>query len=67
MPIMHLWVKASVEGIDHSDSYTNAAIESYHAVLKGMHLKGRKRLVGRRVDWLITTLLDEVDEHYWCV
>ena len=43
--------------------FTNANIEAYHGVLKFKHLKGRKRLVGRRLDWLIQTLLQEVEEH----
>jgi hypothetical protein len=54
-----------MEDIDHSDAYTNAHIEAYHAVLKYFHLKGRKRLVGRRLDWLIDNLYTHVDEHYW--
>jgi hypothetical protein len=30
------------------------------------HLKGRKRLISRRLDWLIHKLLSEVNENYWC-
>ena len=62
-----LWVKGSLKDIDHSDAYTNAAIEAYHRVLKDLHLKGRKRLEGRRMDWLIEMLLNHVITHYWCV
>lgn len=64
-PSLEKWVKASLEEIDHSDTYTNACIEAYHNVLKALHLKGRKRLIGRRLDWLIVMLVMEVDEHYW--
>lgn len=65
-PFMERWVKAVLEGIDNSGQWTNGAIEGYHAVLKDLHLKGRKRLIGRRLDWLIHMLLSQVDEHYWC-
>ena len=65
-PFMDRWVKAVLEGIDHSKQVTNGAIEGYHAVLKDLHLKGRKRLISRRLDWLIHKLLSEVDENYWC-
>lgn len=61
-----LWVKGSLKDIDHSNAYTNAAIEAYHRVLKDLHLKGRKRLAGRRLDWLIDCLLSHIINHYWC-
>lgn len=61
-----LWVKGSLAGVDHSNAYTNAAIEAYHKVLKDLHLKGRKRLSGRRLDWLITCLMTTAIKHYRC-
>jgi hypothetical protein len=64
---LSLWVKGSLKDIDHSDAFTNAAIEAYHRVLKDLQLKGRKRLSGRRLDWLINTLLSKAITHYWCV
>jgi hypothetical protein len=69
-PQFELWCKAAIEGLDHSDSYTNGAIESYHLVLKTMDLRGRRVLIGRRLDWLIKTLTDgnmSVLERYWYV
>ncbi len=36
---------------------TNVAIESYHAILKAQLKLGKRRLVGRRVDWCIYELI----------
>ena len=65
LPHLEKWCKGSLENIDHSGAFTNAHIEAYHAVLKSLHLKGRKRLCGRRLDWLIDNLYTHVDEYYW--
>ena len=44
---------------------TNAPIEGYHSTLKAT-LKSRKcRMLGRRVDWLVHKLIEEVLNHFW--
>lgn len=63
---LELWAKSSLAGIDHSNAYTNNALEAYHRVLKELMLKGRKRLKGRRLDWLIERLLTKCINWYWC-
>ena len=64
---LELWVKGALEGIDHSKAYTNAHIEAFHAVLKEFDLKGRKRLKGRSLDWLVCQLMTSVVGRYKCV
>lgn len=63
---LELWVKGALEGLDHSKAYTNAHIEAFHAVLKEFDLKGRKRLKGRSLDWLVCQLLTSVIGRYKC-
>ncbi len=64
---LELWVKGALAGIDHSNAFTNAHIESYHNVLKAFDLKGKKRLQGRRLDSLVGDLLTTVVSRYRCV
>ena len=64
---LSLWVKGALAGIDHSNAFTNAHIESYHNVLKAFDLKGKKRLQGRRLDSLVADLLTTVVSRYRCV
>jgi hypothetical protein len=63
---MERWVKGALEGIDHSRAYTNAHIETYHGVLKEFDLKGRSRLKGRHLDWLVCQLLTVCVGRYKC-
>jgi hypothetical protein len=60
-----MWLKAALFNVDHSKCFTNACLESYHNVLKNLHLKGRKRLVGRRLDWMMVKLMGDIEQNYW--
>ena len=51
--------------IPHAGQNTNAAIESYHSILKSILTSTKERLVGRRMDWLIYHLTGDVVTHYW--
>ena len=50
---------------NHSEQNTTSAIEGYHGALKLLDLNSeRKRLVGRRLDWLIAVLLFTTEPRY---
>ena len=51
--------------LPHASQDTNGSIEAYHGFLKIRFLGAYKRLVGRRIDWLIYTLTSSVVSHYW--
>ena len=51
--------------IPHAGQNTNAAIESYHCNLKSVLNSAKERFVGRRMDWLIYHLTEDVLTHYW--
>ena len=59
-----MWVLA-FRNFNYSQQNTTSAIEGYHGALKQLDLNSdRKRLVGRRLDWLITILLSVTAERY---
>lgn len=59
-----MWVKG-YKNIPHANQDTNAAVESYHANLKGILRSSRAKFDGRRVDWLVYHLVKDVLIHYW--
>jgi hypothetical protein len=64
--MLQLWVKGALAGVEHSGKFTNGAIEAYHRWMKEIDLAGRRRLIGRRIDWLVYTLLHQVHNRYRC-
>ena len=44
---------------------TNTAIKGYHGFAKPILKSKRSRITGRRVDWCITALTEDVLDHYW--
>lgn len=61
---VHMWV-VGYRNLPYAGQDTNAAIEGYHGFLKSVLKSERTRMVGRRVDWSITTLTEEVHDHFW--
>ena len=59
-----MWVLA-FRNFNYSQQNTTSAVEGYHGALKQLDLKSaRKRLVSRRLDWLIQILLSETEQRY---
>jgi hypothetical protein len=63
MKKLDMWVTGN-RNIPHAGQDTNAAIESSHSNLKAVLRASRERLVGRRVDWLIDELTNDVINRY---
>jgi hypothetical protein len=59
-----MWV-TGFRNIPHAGQDTNAVVESYHANMKAMLATERRRMHGRRMDWLIYHLTGNVLHHYW--
>jgi hypothetical protein len=59
-----MWVKA-FRTCNLANQNTNGAIEGYHAGLKLRFKGSKKTLVGRRVDWLLYNLVQDVEGHFW--
>jgi hypothetical protein len=59
-----MWV-IGFRNIPHTGQDTIAAVESYHANMEAMLATDRRRLYGRRMDWLIYHLTGDVIQHYW--
>jgi hypothetical protein len=51
--------------VPYTGQNTNAVVESYHSNLKSILFSSKQKLVGRRMDWLIHHLLEDVVTHYW--
>jgi hypothetical protein len=60
----HMWV-VGFRKLDYCGQDTNAAIEGYHGFAKSILKSERSRMTGRRVDWCITALTEDVLDHYW--
>ena len=59
-----MWVLA-FRNLNYSQQNTTSAIEGYHGALKQLDLNSsRKRLVGRRLDWLVEILLTVTEARY---
>lgn len=63
MPKADMWVIGN-RNIPHAGQDTNAAIESYHSSMKAILKASRGRFFGRRVDWLIYKLTNNVINRY---
>ena len=61
---VHMWV-VGYQNMDYCGQDTNAAIEGYHGFAKSILKSERSRMTGRRVDWCITALTEDVLDHYW--
>lgn len=61
---VHMWV-VGYRNLPYAGQDTNAAIEGYHGFLKAVLKSERSRMVGRRVDWSITCLTEDVHDHFW--
>ena len=61
---VHMWV-VGFRKLKYCGQDTNAAIEGYHGFSKSILKSERSRMTGRRVDWCITALTEDVLEHYW--
>lgn len=61
---VQMWV-VGYRNLPYAGHDTNAAIEGYHGFLKSMLKSERSRMHGRRVDWTITALTEDVHDHYW--
>ena len=60
----HMWV-VGFRNLHYCGQDTNAAIEGYHGFAKSILKSERSRMTGRRVDWCITALTEDVHDHYW--
>lgn len=58
-----MWVVA-LRLFPHSDQEGSQALEGLHSGLKGGAMRGVKRIVGRRGDWLVHTVFEDVLPHY---
>lgn len=69
LPKIQMWVVGD-RRIPHAGQDTTAAIESFHSNLKAVLRQSRRKLMGRRMDWLIYELTGNVIEKYdyshWC-
>lgn len=63
IPKMQMWVVGDRK-IPHAGQETTAAIESFHSNLKAVLRQSKKKLVGRRMDWLVYELTGNVIEKY---
>jgi hypothetical protein len=61
---VHMWV-VGYRNMKYAGQDTNAAIEGYHSLLKAILKSERSRMAGRRVDWCVWGLHEEVEPHYW--
>lgn len=61
---VHMWV-VGFRNLKYCGQDTNAAIEGYHGFAKSILKSERSRMTGRRVDWCITALTEDVVDHYW--
>lgn len=61
---VHMWV-VGYRNLPAAGQDTNAAIEGYHGFMKSILKSERTRMVGRRVDWCIHALTEDVVDHYW--
>jgi hypothetical protein len=59
-----MWV-LGFRNLNYCGQDTNAAIEGYHGFAKSILKSERSRMIGRRVDWCITALTEDVLDHYW--
>ena len=60
----HMWVVGH-RNLPYAGQDTNAAIESYHSNLKATLHASKGRAHGRRLDWVIYELTEEILSHYW--
>ena len=60
----HMWVVGH-RNLPYAGQYTNAAIESYHFNLKATLRASKGRAHGRRLDWVIYELTEDILSHYW--
>lgn len=63
LPKIKMWVVGD-RRIPHAGQDTTAAIESFHSNMKSVLRQSRKKLLGRRMDWLIYELTGNVIEKY---
>lgn len=63
MPKIQMWVVGDRK-IPHAGQDTTAAIESFHSNMKAVLRQSKKKLLGRRMDWLIYELTGNVIEKY---
>ncbi|KAI5081789.1 hypothetical protein GOP47_0001532 [Adiantum capillus-veneris] len=59
-----MWIRATCN-FPHAGQDTNGAIEAYHGHLKYKFLGSSKRLMARRVDWLLHKLTTTCLPFYW--
>lgn len=60
------WVK-SFRKYRHANQQTNGGVERWHATLK-LHLRMEKPFKrGRKIVWLVTQLVSELEHFYWCM
>ncbi|MCO5589377.1 hypothetical protein L7F22_043344 [Adiantum nelumboides] len=59
-----MWIRAT-QNIPHASQDKNGAIEAYHGHLKYKFLGSSKRLMARRLDWLLHKLTTTCLSFYW--
>ncbi|CAM6099313.1 unnamed protein product [Calypogeia fissa] len=65
-PKVSMWVR-NFRKFKHANQDTNGGVERWHATLK-LHLRTEKPFkLGRKVLWLVTTLVNELEHFYWCM
>jgi hypothetical protein len=61
---IHMWV-VRYRNLPYADQDTNVAIEGYHGFFKSTFKPKNSRTVGRCVDWTITSLIEDIHDHFW--
>ena len=60
----HMWVVGH-RNLPYVGQDTNATIESYQSNLKATLSASKGRVHGRRLDWIIYELTEEILSHFW--
>lgn len=61
---VHMWV-VGFRNLSYCGQDTNAAIEGYHGFAKSILKSKRSIMTGRRMDWCIAALTEDVLDHNW--
>lgn len=61
---MDAWVRAA-RTLSFANIETNVSMEAFHVTLKQQFLNGKRKIHGRRLDWLFHILTTEVVAYFW--
>lgn len=61
---MDMWVQAA-RTLNHANQETNGSMETFHATLKQQFFNGKRKIHGRRLEWLFHMLTTEIVPYFW--